>query len=465
MEPTVKAPAILSMSAFVLLAAGCQAPPTKAFGGSVTGAVLDANLQPASLVTVYVVDEARGEKSDAGDALTGTNGRFRIEAPAGTWTLVATDFQSNAAFVHAIEVGDGEVVDIGSIFLQPCAPPGSAPDSGVYDECPGADDGVAGGGYGAPPAAEQAIELVPDYTEATVSTSQPPIVDATATAGDWQLTLQISGSTYLQPGTHAVSYGAGFDAWLYDTELSVFYVFDQGTLVVEALEPEDGGDFRVRLKDATFTWHDASQNETNAGWTVLVSDTDPAMTDTLSAVAPSAPGGSPPPEDVNVPLFTPEFVQVYRNADGSLSLGSVQSFAGGELLEVYLEIPASLNATGTHGVSNTYGEDPSDWDVALSGRASWYDASGGPWDYLLESVTLNVADPVTSGDEDFAATIGDAVFLWQPGGQSPPFTTLTLTIDTSGTIAGTALDAELDPGTGRLDWLELKSGLLVNLGG
>ena len=453
---------ILSMAALAMLA-GCAAPPTKTFGGTVTGSVLGADLQPAPLVTVYLVDEASAEKSDAGDALTGSNGRFRLDAPAGRWTLIATDFQSNAGFVYSIEVRDGDVVDVGSLFLQPCAMPGTTPDGALYEECPSLNDGAAPG-YGTPPAAEQAIELVPDYTDATVTTGSPPIVDATVTAGRWQLTFQISSPTYQSPGTYSVAYGAGFDAWLYDTELAIFYLFSNGTLVVEALEPVDGGQLRVRLRDAVFSWHDAPQNETNAGYTVFVSDTDPAMTDTLDAIAPSEAGGSPPPSDVVVPLFTPDFVQAYRNADGSVSLGSVQSFENGDLLELYLEVPPALNTVGTHEVSNAYGEDASDWEVAMSGRAVWYDATG-QYEYLLESLTLAVSDPATSDGDTFAATIGDVLFLWQPGGQSQPDTTLTLTIDTSGTIAGAAVSGDDDPSVGRLDWLELKDELLVNLGG
>ena len=453
----------------LLAAAGGCAPPTRTFGGTVTGTIVDSSAQPAGFVAVFVVDPVRGEKARQSDALTGSNGRFRLEAPAGLWTLVATDFSGNAVFESEVRVQDGGVTDVGTLYLEPCATPGSGSNDDVYAECP--DPEAEGMGYGAPAGPYGIDVFVPEYTDATLSqySGSPDLLQvySYSAAQSLQVDLQIhESSPYFSVGVHDIpGPTTDFFATVYDSQSSVFYVFRSGTLRVEALEPEDGGIFRARFENAVFEWYDSDAGYTQAAYTLTIGATDPAMTDAIAAssVADPAPAEPPPGTSYAFPVFTPAFTQVEAMEDGSAVLVTYDdSLGAGAYLQLIFEVPPAFTGAGSVAVQNTFDEPAS---LEMRATALYGDGTGGEYLYVLESANWIVDDALTGPGDTFAARLEDATFLWQQDPASPPSSSFTLTIGTSGTMSGVAAP-ENDAGAGgRVDWFQLKPGLLVNMGG
>jgi hypothetical protein len=256
-----------------------------------------------------------------------------------------------------------------------------------------------------------------------------------------------------------------FFATLSDLSGSVIYVLRSGTFTVEALEPEEGGTFRARLSDAVFDWYDFDAGTQDESFTATVGETSPAMTDSISVTPMNGPSAPAPSQSYHFTQLAPEFTQIYVAADGTLQVVTYDIFDGGDYIQIILDVPPELNAVGSFAVQNTFGETNEDWDLQLHATALYSDTSGYEYGYALESATWTVTDAVSGPGDNFAASLDGATFQWQADPGSPPFTTLTLTLDSSGTMSGTA-DPAADPGEGdgRLDWRMLKSGLAVQLG-
>lgn len=446
-------------------------PETGTFGGTVTGTVYDLSAEPVGFVTVYVVDASDGRKHESVDALSGANGRFRLDAPAGLWTLVATDFQGAAAFVYEVRIGNGEVFDVGPVYLQPCAAPGSGTNGEVYEECPdpASSDDL---GYNAPSGPVAVAAFQPSYTDATLSVD--PVgydtleVTSYDDANELRLDIYIPDySPYFSEGVHVIAeYDQEFFATLYELQSGVIYVFREGTFSLEALQPEEGGTFRARITNAVFDWYDYQNGTPDGSFTATIAETSPAMTDSISVSEVSGPGGSgPPPQSYHFAAIEPEYTQVYLAPDGSLEVATYDVFASGEYVQLFFDVPPALNAAGSFAVQNTFGSDSTGWSFDLHAFASYTDVSGYEYVFVLANGTWNVSDPATATGDGFAASLTGATFYWQESPSSQPYSTLTLTLDSSGTMQGVADPAAPDDGgAGRIDWGLLKSGLTVQLG-
>lgn len=447
--------------------ASCD-PKSNVFGGTITGTVLDSSAQPVGFVTVYVVDPARGEKEGNVDALSGANGHFRLDAPAGRWTLVATDFQGTAAFLYDVEIKNGQVSDIGAVYLQPCAAPGSGSNNEVYEECP--DPSADDLGYGAPLGPIEIGTFVPSYTDAAISDGPPgsDVLEITSYSDEQSVRLDIQvpeSSPFFTVGDHLIDGPTGdFFATLYDLDGGVIYVLRSGTFSVEALEPEEGGTFRGRLGGAIFEWYDFDSGLQDESYTATLGATSPAMTDSISVTPMNGPSGSTPPQSYHFDQLAPEFTQIYVRPDGALQVVTYDVFDSGEYIQLILDIPPGFNAVGSYAVQNTFGSDPGDWELELHATALYGDTLGYEYGYVLESGTWTVTDAVSGPGDAFAASLDQATFQWQADPGSPPFTTLTLTVGSSGTMSGIADPADVGAGKGRLDWSVLKTDLTVHLG-
>lgn len=450
--------------------AGSCDPQSKVFGGTITGTVLDSSAQPVGLVTVYVLDAARGEKAGNVDALSGANGHFRLDAPAGTWTLVATNFQGAAAFLYDVRIRNGQVSDIGAVYLQPCAEPGSGSNNDVYEECPDAE--AEDQGYGAPMGPLGVETFVPSYTDAALSDGSPgtDVLEITSYSDSQSVRLDIQvpeTSPYFTVGDHLVAGDSpDFFATLYDLSSGVIYVLRSGTFTVEALEPEEGGTFRARLGDAIFDWYDFGSGLEDENYTATLGATSPAMTDSITVTPANGPSGSTPPQSYHFDQLEPEFTQVYVAGDGTVQVVTYDIFAEGDYVQLILDVPPAMNAPGSFAIQNTIGQDPGAWDFELHATALYADPLGYEYGYVLESATWTVSDAASGAGDTFAASLDGATFQWQADPGSPPFSTLTLTLGSSGTMSGTAdpLLDDGDSGSGRLDWRVLKTDLTVQLG-
>lgn len=460
--------ALLSVLLAGSLSSSCD-PDTAVFGGTVTGTVYDLSAQPVGLVTVYVLDPEDGVKAEQVDALSGSNGHFRLDTPAGLWTLVATDFQGTASYRYEVKVGNGEVVDVGSLYLEPCAAPGSGSNSEVYEECP--DPSADDYGYGVPPGPYALSTFEPEFTDANISDApvSDDILEITSysTAQNVRIDIQVPDSSpYYGVGEHTIPVDAydQFFATLYELDTGVIYVLRTGTFSVEAFDPVPGGELRVRLSNAIFDWYDFENGTPDGSYSATLDATDPAMTDLLSVTAANDESGSPPPQSYSFPQLAPEFTQIYAKADGALEVVTYDTLAGGEYIQLILDVPAALNAVGSYPIQNTFGGDPSAWDIELRATALYTDATGFQYGYILESGTWTVYDGVSGVGDTFAASLDGATFQWQADPGAAPFATLTLSIGSSGTMSGTADASDPAPGRGRLDWATLKSDLTTQLG-
>jgi len=451
----------------MLFSASCS-PESKLFGGTITGTVLDLGAQPVGFVTVYVVDQERGEKAEQVDALSGSNGHFRLDTPAGLWTVVATDFQGTASFRYEVKVGNGEVVDVGALYLEPCAAPGSGTNNEVYEECP--DPAADDYGYGSPPGPYALATFEPEYTDANISDAptSDDILEITSYSSSQNVRIDIqvpSSSPFYAVGDHEINDGGyeQFFATLYELETGVIYVMRSGLFSVEAFDPVEGGQVRVRLSNAIFDWYDFENGTPDASFSATLGVTDPAMTDALSVTPATEGSGSPPPASYEFAQLAPEFTQVYVAPDGSASVVTYDTLTTGEYIQIILEVPPALNAVGSFPVQNTFGGDPSSWALELRATALYGDGLGYEYGYVLESGTWTVTDSATGPGDTFSASLSGAVFQWQADPGAAPFSTLTLTIGSSGTMSAVA-DAGQDPGFGRVDWGSYKIDLTPQLG-
>lgn len=459
---------LLALLLAVLGGSSCK-PDSRVFGGTVTGTVFDLTAQPAGLVTVYVVDPEEGKKAEQVDALSGSNGHFRLDAPAGTWTLVATDFQGAASFLYGVRVGNGQVVDVGALYLAPCAQPGSGSNAEVYEECP--DPSADDYGYGTPPADYALSTFEPEYTDANLSDAPAgdDILEVSSYSTPQQVRIDIQvpdSSPYFAVGAHEIPPGAyeQFFATLYELDTGVMYILRSGTFSVEALDPVAGGAFRARLSNAIFDWYDFENGIPDESFSATLGATDPAMTDTITVTAANGESGSPPPQSYTFAQLQPEFTQIYVAADGSATVVTYDTLASGEYVQLILDLPPELNAVGSFPVQNTFGSDSSAWGLELHATALYGDGMGYEYGYILESGTWTVYDAATGPGDAFAASLDQATFQWQADPGAQPFATLTLGIGSSGTMSGTADASDPGAGSGRVDWGSLKTDLTTHLG-
>lgn len=445
-------------------------PDSKVFGGTITGTVFDLSAQPVGFVTVYVIDPQGGEKAKQVDALSGNNGHFRLDAPAGSWTLVATDFQGTASYLYEVKVGNGEVLDVGALYLEPCAAPGSGPNNEVYEECP--DPASEDYGYGTPPGNYVLGTFAPEYTEANISDAptSADILEVTSysSAQNVRIDLQIPDtSPYYGVGVHVIPDG-GYDEFfgtLYELETGVIYVLRSCTYTVEVFDAVEGGEFRARISNAVFDWYDYQNGTPDASFSATLDDTSPAMTDTLSVTMGNDASGPPPPAgSLSFAQLAPEFTQIYARPDGGASVVTYDTLASGEYIQLILEIPPELNTAGSFTVQNTFGGDSQAWNLQLQATALYGDPTGREYGYILESGTWTVTDAASGAGDTFAASLDQATFLWQAEPGTQPYATLTLGIGSSGTMQGIADESDPAPGGGRVDWDIIKTDLTTHLG-
>ena len=444
---------------------GACTPDTARFGGSLVGTVRDTSAQPVNLVSVFVVHPDDAMRVDKAEALTNGNGRFRLDVPAGTWTLIATNYQGVAAFKYEVTVANGATLDVGDLYLSPCAEPGSGTDGTVYEECPENDDEAAP--YGTPTTDLHVGTFVPDYTDAVLyesGTTDPDTLYVAADSYEDQLRLELSipsTSPYYGPGTHSLDTSDGYSrvfCQLIDHATGVFWVLRTGTLAIESFEAAEGGEFRARLEGASFDYYDIYANSTSGAYVATIDDTSPAMLDSIALTTPSGRGYAQPGQSYSFPVFTPDFTQVYYVDGGGAWVSAYEQYDTGAFLQVYFEVPAEFAGEGTHAIANDF--TPGAWNEVLHGTATYYD-NVGEYHYVLQSMTWQVSDAATGPGDSFAATVAGAVFLWQSDPGAQPYETLTLTIETSGAISANADDPEPPPPNGGHDWTDLHDDLVV----
>lgn len=279
-------------------AAGCV--PPKSYGGGVTGTVVDGTDQPA-LASVYLVpkydDEVPNEPTvpassppvEESARYTSNAGRFRIDAAAGEYVLVATN-QVEAAYVD-VTIADGTVLDLGTVRMEPC----NDPTTTMPVPCPSYDMDSGS----APPASFTIDRYVPDYVDVQrhVYPDYEELyvrTESYASGVAIEILFPDPASNGYGTGSYALVSTGSNPVWAtlsyYDGSTGAygFYAAGAGTLTVDAFSTEQGGAFSGTLSDVRFDWVQPTSGQLDSQTSITVVASDP-LEGTVVVIQQAAP--------------------------------------------------------------------------------------------------------------------------------------------------------------------------------
>lgn len=264
------------VTVLLAVAAGCVAP--KSFGGTITGTVIGSDNQPAT-ASVYLLDyERSGDDIYVDESASLSNqvtGRFRMEVPAGKYTLVASN-GSEAAYADVV-VRDGGTTDVGNLQLAVC----NDPTSSAPVPCPEGDAAP----NASPPPPQVVDHFIPDYTE--VQRNNYPgyeelyvFSESYASGVRLEVMFPNPGTTPYGPGTYPLSPSGSGGIWSTVSYIDPnggysFFVVSTGHIVVDQYSAAQGGSFSARVQDAVYEWIDPATSAQSPENTVTIVSTEP----------------------------------------------------------------------------------------------------------------------------------------------------------------------------------------------
>ena len=381
--------------------------------GTVRGRVVGANGQPISGVRV-ALDRVGGRTT-----LSNQRGEFRLGgASAGDHTLLAYSVAQDAAGSAPADVNDGDVVDVGDVFLTDCdeielgAPNGgeTQPDGTIDD---GGDPNVYPCVMEPPPPPDEHVSIASlegDYADGYVD---PWGVygyadDSSEMAGfDFWISADLTaGGTFSDHVINDYNNGVveahvGLYTYGDASGWGYYYVLREGDITVTVSDDGDGDPSTL-----SFSFSGENLVFDYAGWEGI----DPNYTATVgSAVAAGTAWQYIPPEPPTADITIAPFITDWSY----ISLCPACAIDGGDSLYVYafdqtnqadlsLMVPVSALALG--GSTTLTGS----WETEIYGWASVYSDAGG-WGYDLDHTTVTAGASIVSG-EAFALTLADAQF-------------------------------------------------------
>lgn len=380
--------------------------------GTVRGRVVGANGQPVSGVRV-ALDRVGGRTT-----VSNVRGEFRLGgASAGDHTLLAYSVAQDAAGSVNADVDDGDVVDVGDVFLTDCdelqagAPNGGMESDGTVTD--GGDPSVQPCVMEPPPPPDEHVSIASlsgDYADGFVD---PWGVygyadDSSEMAGfDFWVSADLTaGGTF---SDHVIN---DYENGVVEAHVGLFtygdsngwghyYLLREGDITVTVSDDGDGDpstlSFSFSGENLVFDY--AGWNGIDSAYTATVGSADAAGT-AWQYIPPE-----PPTADITIAPFIADWKYISLcpacAIDGGDSL-YIYAFDETNVADISLMLPVSALALG--GTTTVTGN----WETEIYGWASVYSDAGG-WGYDLDHTTVTAGDAIVSG-ETFALTLTDAQF-------------------------------------------------------